>query len=117
MIELDRNNIRINDKELNLKLPIADTLELEDLVIILLGVHPKNTDMNNVFAINYDCDILWQLNGISYDGSERNSIMYLFEINQDLYVLDDLGNWYHVSLTNGYAQKILRKDLPKRVNK
>ena len=106
MIELDRNTIRINEYQYSFELPIVRTMILGDLVIVLLGVHPKISDVKNVYAINNKCEIVWQINGVIYEGSDRNSIIYLYEKK------DDLDNWYLVSLEDGTVKKVLKKDVP-----
>ena len=117
MFSIDRNTIKINDKSVSFKYPIIDTVEIDDLLILLLGVHPRITDFENVYAINQKCEIIWQVNGINYSGEERNSIINMIGKNGRLFVIDDARDWYEVSLVDGSVEKRNPKELRRNHNK
>ncbi len=41
--------------------PIKKTLEFDNVVVVMLEIQPKNGYSNNVFAVNQEGKILWQI--------------------------------------------------------
>ncbi|MBI9051175.1 MAG: hypothetical protein JEZ00_17260 [Anaerolineaceae bacterium] len=118
MIKLDRNILQINGKAISFKYPIVEIINYEDLVILMLGVHPRKTDLQNIFAVNSDVEIVWQIEEIPYKGTERNSIVYMTLYDDKLLFFDDLGNGYFVDLENGCVSYLTKNEIIKiRENK
>lgn len=65
-------------KVVGFKFPIAETLVFEEGIVVMLDVPPKSGFNENVYGINFDGQILWQIAARKYvyDDSPYTGIGY-----------------------------------------
>ena len=82
-----------NGKVLNFDFPIMKTFIHNDLVIVLLNIPPKTIFNENVYGINKDGELLWQIGKTEKDTENCPFI--------DMHINDKGGlilrNWCHLN--------------------
>lgn len=51
----------IGDKQIEFPYPIAEMLEFSEIIVVRFEVPPKSGLNENVFGVNYDGEVVWQI--------------------------------------------------------
>lgn len=91
---------------------IRDAKLCKDKVIILLDIPFNDNEINNLFAINENCEILWQSEDLR--GVFINQTLLPYEqmviVDNEVRVFDFYGRRYYINSDNG---KIIKRDITK----
>ncbi len=91
---------------------IRDAKLCKDKVIILLDIPFNDNEINNLFAIDENCEIVWQAEDLR--GVFVNQTLLPYEqmviVDNEVRVSDFYGRRYYINSDNG---KIIKRDITK----
>ena len=99
-ISYDSTQLQIADTTVELRYPVANVIEIEDVIIVLLKVPPEYIDNCNVMAFNQDGSHCWTIESAS-NGNRDNPYMTITENNGKLLAEAWNGLRYTVDLKSG----------------
>lgn len=106
------NTVIIGKKEKRFAYLIRDAKLCKDKVIILLDIPFNDNEINNLFAINENCEIVWQAEDLR--GVFTNQTLLPYEqmviVDNEIRVSDFYGRRYYINNDNG---KIIKRDITK----
>ncbi|MFJ5964240.1 MULTISPECIES: hypothetical protein [unclassified Bacillus (in: firmicutes)] len=99
-IEIDENKLIIGEKEVSFDKNIQEVKILNQIILILLEI---DGSLNNVYAINYNCDILWKIKEpkTEFIGNRKFPYVGFSEKDNKVSVIDFYGRRFYLDITNG----------------
>lgn len=91
---------------------IRDVQMIDDKIIVLLAIPPNDNTINNLYALNNKCEILWQAQDLKAVFNEKMLLPYeqIVIDKQEIRASDFYGRRYYVNSENG---KIIKRDITK----
>jgi len=87
---------------IHLRYPVAEAIVVMNRIVVRLVVPPKEKFNRNVYALNYDGKLMWQIEEAPAGGDIAKPFMNLWLSNDGSLIA---GNWigvdYRVALENG----------------
>lgn len=91
---------------------IRDAILFDNKIVVLLEIPFNDNTINNIYAVNRKCDILWQSEDISR--VYKNQLLLPYEQmvveNGEIRASDFYGRRYYINGDNG---KIIKRDIIK----
>jgi len=106
------NEIIVNNNKIVFEHRIRYVKEVENSLIVLLGIPNNVRYLNNVFGVSEKGEIKWRIQSPSDGYSVKNQLPYenLFVNGTEVVVSDFYGRRFSVNLTSG---EILTRDIAK----
>lgn len=106
--DVNKNTITINETTVVFEYDIAEVIKIKELLIIRLSIPQSNSvkleDFNNVYCIENDGKVKWQINNLKIKSSPIFKIAPIVLLNNSdngLYATDFMGRRYEINIETG----------------
>lgn len=101
------NELRIDKKTMKFYYDIRDIKVGDNQVIVLLSIPLHSKEIDNIYAVSFDCKINWRVERLSIVNPAGYNLPYenLFFNNRELTATDFYGRRYFINIMNGRIEK------------
>ena len=106
------NSLKIGERSKEFTYLIRDAKLCKDKVIVLLEIPFKDDEINNLYALNEKCEIIWKVEDLKAIFKSQVLLPYEQMIIEDNIVIvsDFYGRRYYINCDDG---KIIKRDITK----